>query len=138
MSRLYLETSALLRALIEGDAALASAIEAYESIVVSALTIVEAERAVARAKRERRIDSSRQRAALGRVRDLERGNVLALDDEVLRRARRQWPVEPVRTLDAIHLASLEVCGEDLGEVDAASVDNRIRENARSLGFRLVP
>jgi hypothetical protein len=35
----------------------------------------------------------------------------SLSDEVLVRAGRPFPVEPIRTLDAIHLASVELLGE---------------------------
>jgi len=134
----YVETSALLRALLEGDAALRPALSG-EGLVTSSLTFLEAARAVARARRERRLaphaarEAERQLAAFERACDL-----VAVDDEVLRRARAGLPVEPVRSLDAIHLASIRVLDEELGGLTVVSCDDRVRRNAGALGFALVP
>jgi len=83
----------------------------------------------ARAARE----AERQLAAFERACD-----IVAMDDEVLRRAREEFPVEPVRSLDAIHLASVRVLDDELGGVEVVSCDDRVRQNALALGFVLVP
>jgi hypothetical protein len=44
----------------------------------------------------------------------------------------------VRSLDAIHLASLLVLDEALGDFVVASCDDRVRRNADALGFEVLP
>jgi len=53
---------------------------------------------------------------------------------VLARARRPFPVEPIRTLDAVHLATTELLGEAPQFVTILTRDARVRENARALGY----
>jgi len=136
--RRYVETSALLRVLLDGDAGLQPEISG-ESLVTSALTFVEAARAIVRARRERRLDARSAREAERQLAGFERAcDVVAMDDEVLRRAREEFPIEPVRSLDAIHLASVRVLDDELGGVEVVSYDDRVRQNAAALGFVLVP
>jgi predicted nucleic acid-binding protein len=138
VSRLYVETSALLRALLEGDAALRGRLAAAAG-VTSALTFVEAARAVARARRERRLDARQAREVERWLAAFERAwDVLAVDEPVLRRARADQPAEPVRTLDALHLASLCELDEALGDVELASCDDRVRRNGEALGIAVIP
>ncbi len=134
----YVETSALLRVLLDGDQALRPALSG-QGLVTSALTFVEAARAISRARRERRLDARSAREAQRLLAAFERScDVVAMDDEVLRRAREELPVEPVRSLDAIHLASLRVLDAELGGLEVISCDDRVRRNAAALGFALVP
>jgi hypothetical protein len=56
----------------------------------------------------------------------------------LERARRPFPREPVRTLDALHLACLLSLRDELPEIAVVSLDGRIRTNADALGFDLRP
>lgn len=129
--RVYVETSALLRALLEGDASLHPLLSG-EGLFTSALTSLEAGRAIARARRERRLDASEAREAERILASFERGcDVLAMEEEVIRRARDEFPEEPVRSLDAIHLASLLVLDEALGELVVVSCDDRVRRNVSS-------
>jgi hypothetical protein len=47
-------------------------------------------------------------------------------------------VEPVRTLDALHLSTaLSVAGA-MGEITMLSLDRRIRSSSRGLGFTVLP
>jgi hypothetical protein len=59
---------------------------------------------------------------------------MAVSEQVLLRAGRPFPVEPVRTLDAIHLASVEVLGEPPQLVTVIARDARVVANARALGY----
>lgn len=105
--------------------------------LTSALTFVEAARAVSRALREGRIDARQAREVERWLAAFERAwDVLAIDDSVLRRAREELPIEPVRTLDAIHLASIRDLDEELGGLVVASCDDRVRRNAEALGFEV--
>jgi predicted nucleic acid-binding protein len=135
--RLYVETSALLRLLLDGDAALAPVLSG-KALFTSALTFVEASRAIARARRERRIDAAESREAERQLAAFERScDIVAMEEEVLRRARASFPEEPVRTLDAIHLASLCMLDEVLGGFDVATCDDRVGRTAAALGFHVV-
>ncbi len=62
--------------------------------------------------------------------------VLELVPTVLARALEPFPV-PVRTLDALHLASLEFLASTGREVALASYDARMLAVARALGVRLI-
>jgi predicted nucleic acid-binding protein len=48
--------------------------------------------------------------------------------------RRPFPAEPIRTLDAIHLATAELLGEAPQLVTIVTRDERVRANARALGY----
>lgn len=136
--RLYVETSALLRALLDGDEGLRPLLSG-EGLFTSALTFVEATRAIARAAREGRLGPGETREAERQLARFERScDTIAVEEEVLRRARESLPEEPVRSLDAIHLASLRVLDEELGGFEIASCDDRVRRNAAALGFLILP
>lgn len=65
---LYVETSALLRFLLEGETGLAATLQAAQRLVTSSLTGVEAARALLRATRDGRIDARQQQEALNWLR----------------------------------------------------------------------
>lgn len=137
MRRLYLETSALLRALLDGDDAARIAIDGAEVLCASELTFLEAVRAVIRAKRTGRLDAGGAREVLREIAAIEREcDLVALEQNVLRRAREEFPVEPVRTLDAIHLATIRMLDEELGDTVVASCDRRVRDNVEAFGIPL--
>jgi hypothetical protein len=52
--------------------------------------------------------------------------------------RRPFPVEPIRTLDALHLAGALAARREIPEIRLLSLDRRVRDNARELGFALEP
>jgi predicted nucleic acid-binding protein len=137
---LYVETSALLRGLLEGDSrSLQELRKGSNEAVTSALTLVEAERAVLRGARERRIDAAQQREARRRLREFsERSNVIAMEQAVLDRAAQAFAVEPVRTLDALHLASALYWEQTVGAISILSCDIRIRQNADAYGLPVLP
>ena len=64
--------------------------------------------------------------------------MLGLADDVTSRAREVWPQEPVRTLDAIHLATATLFARAIGELTMLSLDQRVRANASALGWTVVP
>jgi hypothetical protein len=134
----YVETSALLRALLEGDDRLRTLVSGGRP-VASALTFVEATRAIARGGREQRLDAAQVREAGRQLAAFERGcSIMAVDEDVLRRARGDFPVEPIRSLDAIHLATVVILDRELGSVEVLSCDDRVRRNAVALGFVVLP
>lgn len=131
----YVESSALVAALLEGDAAALKALRVGGRRVTSALTFAEAARAVVRARATGCLTLAEERAALRGLRVFERRcDVVAVTDAVLTRAGRPFPVEPIRTLDAVHLATAELLGEPPQLVTIVTRDRRIQDNARALGY----
>lgn len=64
---------------------------------------------------------------------LTRINFLELDPPRLARAREPFPVT-VRTLDALHLATIEYVRQDQAPVELASFDRRMLDAARALNI----
>jgi len=56
---------------------------------------------------------------------------------VARRAQEAFPREPVRTLDAIHLASAVLLRQSFPDLVVVSRDERVRANAAELGLDLA-
>ena len=139
MSRnLYVETSALLRVVLEGDETIRPLLMG-EGRYSSALTFAEAARAILRAHREGRLDVRGAREAKKRIAQFGRScGIVAVGDAVLERSGQEFPMEPVRTLDGIHLATALALSEAAIDIDVASCDGRVRENAEALGFTVVP
>jgi len=130
----YIESSALVAALLERDAALKS-VRTKGPRVTSALTIAEAARAILRARAGARLTADEERAAVRALRRFERRSYLvAVTEAVLARVRRPFPVESIRTLDAVHLATTELLGEPPQLVTVVTRDARVRDNARALGY----
>ncbi|MGH8142009.1 MAG: PIN domain-containing protein [Steroidobacteraceae bacterium] len=134
-----METSALLAALLEQDLAARNALDLQDTghRVTSALTFAEAERAIVRARAAARLTAPDERAALRWLRQFRRScSVIAVTHAVLGRAGRPFPAEPIRTLDAIHLATAELLGEPPQLVTILTRDARVRANAQALGYAL--
>lgn len=131
----YVESSALVAAVLENDVAARVSIRAPGLRITSAVTLAEADRAIIRARTAGRISDAEARAAARTVRAFERRiDVINVTDAILARVRRPFPAEPVRTLDAIHLASLEVLGSPPDVTTVVTRDERVRANAHALGY----
>jgi predicted nucleic acid-binding protein len=79
-----------------------------------------------------------ERASVLALRRFERRcYVVAVTDAVLARVRRPFPVEPIRTLDAVHLATAELLGEPPPLMTIVTRDDRVRENAVALGYAVA-
>ena len=63
---------------------------------------------------------------------------MRIEADVIDRARRPFPVEPVRTLDALHLSSALVASAVVTDLGLLSLDERVRAAGRALGLRIVP
>ena len=133
----YIESSALVAALLEHDANALKSVRTRGRKVASALTIAETARAILRARVVERLTPDEERAAVRALRRFERRCYLvAVTDGVLARVRRPFPVEPIRTLDAVHLATTELLGEPPPLVTMVTRDVRVRENAQALGYAI--
>jgi predicted nucleic acid-binding protein len=134
----YIESSALLAALLERDGGALADLRELGVRVTSALTFAEASRAVIRARATGRITPAEERQALRALRTFERRcAVVAVTNDVLSRAGRPFPVEPLRTLDAVHLATAETLGEAPLLVTLVTRDARVRANGRALGYAVT-
>jgi predicted nucleic acid-binding protein len=63
-----------------------------------------------------------------------RCDLVAVTDAILERAGRPFPLEPIRTLDAIHLATADALGDAPQLVAIVTRDARVRDNAQAMGF----
>lgn len=138
---LYAESSAVLRWLFNeprGDEVL-DLLRAADKVTCSRLTLIECRRVIHRAVGCGRLpekDAAELRAVLGQA--AARWAVLELTPEVGQRASERFPAEPIRTLDALHLASALLLNEGVANLVVLSTDERIRGNAAQLGFPVLP
>lgn len=138
---LYAESSAVLAWLLDEDAGtLVRQILSETTIVLASdLTLIECDRVLLRA------------GALGELTEAEvadrrahlataaaHWHVLAIGREVVDRARQPFPGDPIRTLDAIHLASVLVARSAVAGLELLSLDDRIRSVGKKLGLTLLP
>ncbi|MBI3184990.1 MAG: hypothetical protein HYZ28_22850 [Myxococcales bacterium] len=129
----------MIRALLEGDQRLEKRLGRSKRVVTSTLTFLEAHRTLRWAEIEGRADRALLRSARGKLRSLEQAwHQRAVDSTVLARGRDTFPVEPIRALDAIHVATALLWREQVEEVVVFSCDRRVRENADALGLGVQP
>jgi predicted nucleic acid-binding protein len=141
VTSLYADSSAVLSWLFgepKGEA-VREVLSAAELVVASDLTLVECDRTIHRAQVMGRITEAQaadRRAVL--VAAAASWNILRLDAEVIERARRPFPAEPIRTLDALHLASALVARAAVPGLVLLTLDERMRVAGQGLGFELLP
>jgi uncharacterized protein with PIN domain len=138
---LYAESSAVLAWLLDEKSAadVRRSLAAAEIIVASDLTLIECDRVILRA------------AALGELTEAEAADrrahltaaashwqVLRVAPEIVERARQTFPGEPIRTLDAIHLASVLVARTAIAGLLLLSLDDRVRKAGKKLGLGIIP
>ena len=130
-----MESSALVAALLEHDTLVMTPVPVGAQHVTSALALAEAGRAIIRARATGRLTVAEEQAAVRALPTFERRCfILDVDRTVLARVRRPFPIEPIRTLDAVHLATTELLGEAPQLVTIVTRDVRVRDNARALGY----
>lgn len=137
----YVESSALLAWLLgeSTEQSIRQVLDGAERVVTSALTAVECARALTRARMLSRISPTQELAALQLLQQAEQSwDVYALTDPVLMRARLPMPGDPVRTLDALHVATMVALRESVGPVTVLSLDERVRACATMSGFVVAP
>jgi predicted nucleic acid-binding protein len=138
---LYAESSAILAWLLDEDpvedirAALADA----ELVITSDLTLIECERGLIQARARGRISENEviSRASQFRL-TAHHWMCLALEPEIADRAKAPFPTEPIRTLDALHLAFALAAQSLVGNTRILTLDHRVRESALALGMEVFP
>jgi len=138
---LYAESSAVLAWLLgeHGSERVRGLLAAAEEVVASDLTRLEVTRVLSRAAATGLLSPETAEAVRRRFERASAGwTWWGLLPGVLERAGRPFPVEPVRALDAVHLATALELRLDVGEPTVASLDRRVRANADRLGLAVVP
>jgi len=128
-SCLYLDTSAVLRAILESGASpdLEARIARAPVLITSRLSLVESSRALHRLRQLGQISETK----LADV-DRELNAVWArcelweLTASVCERARQVAPAKSLRTLDALHLATFVLARERIGDLELVTADQRLR------------
>lgn len=138
---LYAESSAVLASLLTENTAVLvrNVLEQADFVVASDLTLVECDRILIRATISGRISeaaATERRAQLNTA--ATQWELLHVSPEIVRRARQPFPSEPIRTLDAIHLATALAARSALSGLQFLSLDDRTRRAAQQLGFQLQP
>ena len=128
-SCLYLDTSAVLRAILESGASpdLEARILRAPALITSRLSLVESSRALHRLRQLGQIsetklaDADRELSAVW-----ARCELWELTASVCERARQVAPAKSLRTLDALHLATFAMARERIGDLELVTADQRLR------------
>jgi hypothetical protein len=108
-------------------------------VIASDLTLIECDRCLIRAVAAGSLDEASavdRRGLLNRA--AAHWHLLRLDPEATERGRRPFPLEPVRTLDALHLSLALMARAAIPDLAVLTLDRRVRTNAKSLGLEVVP
>ena len=137
----YAETSAVLSWLLgepPGDRVhrlLASATRVF----ASELTLLECDRAIHQHEAAGRLNARQAEAARSRLKAATtRWNVHRIGTVAMDYARRRFPHEPVRSLDALHLGTALRIAAFRPDLQVLTFDRRIRSNAAALGLDVLP
>lgn len=137
----YAESSAVLAWLLDEPRSrgVLDLLNDAEIVVSSDLTLVECDRVLWRAVWLRELseaEAADRRAHFAAA--AVHWHMLRVAADVVNRARQPFPDEPIRTLDAIHLASALLARSAVPGLQVLSLDDRVRRNGRLLGFQVVP
>jgi predicted nucleic acid-binding protein len=141
VSIVYAESSAVLSWLLgeSGHQAVLEELSGADRIVTSVITSIECSRALARARATSRLKPAEELAGLRMLDEASATwNVMDISERVSARAKGGFPNEPVRTLDAVHLATAAVFAEALGSLRVLTLNDRVRQNALAMGMTVAP
>ena len=138
---LYAESSAVLAWLLDEPAGtfVRQTLALTEIVIASDLTLIECDRVLHRAAALGELTEAEvadRRALLARA--AAHWHVLRIGPEVVDRARQPFPGDPIRTLDALHLASVLVARSAVAGLALLSLDDRVRGVGKRLGLTLLP
>jgi predicted nucleic acid-binding protein len=134
-SCLYLDTSAVLRAVLEGGTSpeVEAQIARAPALVTSRLSLVEASRAI---HHLRQMGQVRDSALADVTREISalwaRCELWELTPAVCESARHVAPGKPLRALDALHLATFVLAQESIAELELLTVDARLHDAAQTV------
>jgi len=137
--RVYVDSSVVLRHILNGDPALGAAASASDVVGSSDLLAIECQRVLQRERMAGHLDDRQySEAVLLLEAILERLTLIEMGPAVKRRAAGPFPTV-IGTLDAIHLASALLWQETEPEMDLRILtqDRQLALCARSLGLRIT-
>jgi predicted nucleic acid-binding protein len=138
---LYAESSAVLAWLLDEQSApvVRDLLGDAEIILASDLTLIECDRVLIRAAALGELIESEAADRRAHLADAaSQWQIMRIAAEIVDRARQPFPDEPIRTLDAIHLASALTARTSLAGLKLLSLDDRVRRSARKLGLQVLP
>ena len=125
---LYLDTSAVLRAILEGGTTpeIERRIAGAPALLTSRLSLVESARALHRVRRSGEVSESKIADAENQIARLwGHCEIWELTREVCDLAERIAPTQPLRTLDALHLATYMLARRHLNDLELLTADERL-------------
>ena len=129
----YLDASVLLRHILLGEEPIRHALE-FPRVVSSELIEIECRRVLHRCRLAGELTDEALTVARERLDEVLAGiDLLEISRQIKQRAMDPFPVN-VRTLDALHVATALMVGEDAGGVALFSHDEGMNRCARSLGI----
>lgn len=133
----YLETSALLCWILEEESifAVKKIVNETRHFVSSSLLEIEVGRAIQRLKVAKKLSSSFEKR-ISYIWDKIFVNIeiMEITRNIINRSQLAFPIEPVRSLDAIHLATALEFNKIYLELKILSFDERILGNLKPLGL----
>lgn len=133
---LYVECSALVAWLFGQPTAdrVAYHVSEADLVYTSALTFLESRRAIIRALQAQTVDVQTAATLTDAVGHLAlEWHIIAVHSGIVGRASRPFTMEPVRSLDAIHLATIAQIAEERTSLAVLSNDHRVRQNIQGIG-----
>ncbi len=137
MSTIYAESSAILAWLFgeSGSSGAVRRINEADTVATSILTLLEIERALIRAEKQHQLSAGECQKLRGMfARAVTSWVLMEVSEEVRAGAGRVFPVEPVRTLDALHLSTALLFMQAFPDLQMLTFDQRIDANSRALGI----
>lgn len=138
---IYLDTSWLVKLYVEesDSATIRALVDAEPLVIVSDMAFVEVHSAVLRRKRERRITARAAASVLaGFKKDWPQRYRVALSSDVLSRAAEVLAAHPLRTLDAVQLASALLVADGAPELPRfGAADARLVAAAAASGLPVL-
>jgi len=126
---LYLDTSAVLRAILENGTTpeIEARIAVAPALITSRLSLVESSRALHRLRQLGQVSEAKLADAQREISAVwARCEVWELTPSVCERARHVAPAKPLRTLDALHLATFVLAREKIEGLELVTVDERLQ------------
>lgn len=107
-------------------------------VATSVLTLIEIERSLIWQEKKGMLKAADRQRLKGSLRQVSVGwTQMEITEEVQAKAKEAFPKEPVRSLDAIHLATMLEFLEVFPDLEILSQDKRILNNLESLGLKLT-
>ena len=126
---LYLDSSAVLRAVLESGVSpeVERLIVGASLLLTSRLSLVESARVLLRLRREESLGEARLADAEREIESLwSRCEIFELSAAVCELARLVAPTQPLRALDALHVATFVLARRRLGDLELLTADERMR------------